>query len=88
MAYSTTNPPQMIGQRFGGGGPALWSYSSTDAIATVIGSSYISNGDALGMSVGDGMLALNTASTLGSLAHVVNVTTGAGATLLSVFEST
>jgi lipid-binding SYLF domain-containing protein len=88
MAYSTSNPPAMVSQRFGGNGPALFSYKSTDAIATVCGSSYVSNGNALGMKVGDVVMVLNSASTLGSLAYVSNVTAGAGATLLSSFTTT
>ncbi len=88
MAYSSTNPPQMIAQRFGGGGPGLWSYRHTDTIATVCGSSYFSNGGALGMKVGDVMLVLNTTSTLGSIGYVSNANSSAGATLLSSFTTT
>jgi len=90
MAYSTTNPPQMISQTFGSvpARPNLWSYASTDAIAVVCGSSYVSNGHALGMAVGDVVFVLDTTSTLGSQAYVSAVTTGAGATLLSSFTTT
>ena len=88
MAYSSTNPPMLVSQRFGGNGPGLWSYKSTDAIATVAGSSYFSNGFALGMQVGDLVAVLNTASTLGSIGYISNVSTGAGATLLSSFTTT
>jgi len=88
MSYSSTNPPQMISQRFGGNGPALWSYKSTDAIATVAGSSYFSNGYALGMQEGDFVLVWNSASTLGSFGCINDVTTSAGATLISVLTTT
>ena len=88
MAYATTNPPHMISQTFGNQGPALWSYSDTDPIATVAGSSYFSDGDALGLKVGDVMLVLETDTTLGSFGYISNVTTGAGATFLSSFTTT
>lgn len=88
MAYSTTNPPGIVAQSFGGYGPRLWTFKSSDAVATVCGSSYVSNGYALGMKVGDAVMVLNTASTLGSLVYVSAVSTGAGATLLSSFTTT
>ena len=88
MAYSTTNPPQMISQRFGGGGPALWSFSSTDPVATVAGSSYFSNGDALGMGVADTVFVLDSNSSLGSIGWITIVTAGAGATFNSSFVTT
>jgi hypothetical protein len=90
MAYSSTNPPQLIAQTFGNvpAHPRLWSYASTDAIATVCGSSYFSNGYALGMHVGDVVFVLDTSSTLGSQGYVSAVSTGAGATLLSSFTTT
>ena len=56
MAYSTLNPPMKISQ---GplddtiGGPTLWAYRSVDAIATVLGAGYFTNGRDLGMEVGD-----------------------------------
>jgi len=78
----------MISQRFGGNGPALWSYKSTDAVATVAGSSYFTNGYALGMQQGDFVLVWNSGSTLGSFGYINNVTTSAGATLISVLTTT
>jgi lipid-binding SYLF domain-containing protein len=88
MTYSTTNPPGLMAQGIGGYGPRMWTYKSSDAAATVCGSSYFSNGHALGMKVGDLVAVLNTASTLGTIGYVSNVTTGAGATLLSSFTTT
>lgn len=88
MSYSTTNVPALIMQSLGGRGPNIWAYKSSDAVATVCGSSYVSNGFALGMKVGDIVTVLNTASTLGSICYVSNVATNAGATLLSSFTTT
>jgi hypothetical protein len=58
MAYATTNPPvQLAGGMMGGGaigrGGNIWYYSSTDAVATVVGAAYFSNGVDLGMELGD-----------------------------------
>ena len=52
MAYSTSNPPSLLGDRIGGGG-AVWNYTSTDAATDVAAAGYFSNGEALGMKAGD-----------------------------------
>lgn len=88
MAYSSTNPPQLITQPYGDAGPGLWSYKSTDAIATVCGAGYVSDGLTRGMKAGDVVFVLNTNSTLGSLAYVSAVSTAGAATLLSSFVTT
>lgn len=64
MSYSSTNPPALVSQRIAGG-PALWIYKSTsDASIDALGSGYYANGEALGMRVGDAVLAIsNTAGT-------------------------
>jgi lipid-binding SYLF domain-containing protein len=77
----------MLTQRIGGGGVALWAYKSSDAVTSVVGSSYFSNGAALGMKVGDVVMVLNTSSSLSSLTNVSAVTAGAGATVTAVFTS-
>ncbi len=89
MAYSSTNPPQLISQPFGDAGPGLWSYRSTDAIATVAGADYVSDGQNLGMKVGDVVFVLDTSSTLASLTYVSAASTADQAvTLLSSFTTT
>lgn len=64
MSYSSTNPPALVTQRIAGG-PALWIYKSTDdSSIDALGSGYFTNGEALGMKVGDFVLAIsNTAGT-------------------------
>lgn len=91
MAYSTTNPPQLISQTFGtqGGQPRLWSYASTDPIATVAGADYVSNGQALGMALGDVCFVLDSDTPLVSLTYVITLaTTDNAVTLLSSFTTT
>jgi len=60
MAYSPLNSPivtfspsQNIAQSNGTSGKQVWQYDSADALATVQGSAYFSNGVELGMRVGD-----------------------------------
>jgi len=84
MAYAVTNPPALVKQRVGGGvGGAEWRYVSTDAIATVMGDNYFSNGVALGMTIGDLVVVVNTTSGLTSLTQVEE-TTGDATTVIAL----
>lgn len=78
MSYSTTNPPQMVTTRVGGG-KALWIYVHTDVHTDVDATDYFSNGDALGMKVGDCVLVGKSTSTIGYTAHYVQTVTAGGA---------
>lgn len=60
MAYSTSTPPKCIVAAVGGTGPSLWSYDSTDAAAVVRVDGYITNGQTLGMKVGDAVFVTDT----------------------------
>jgi hypothetical protein len=80
MAYSTTNPPALISQRVGGGG-AVWSYSSADAVGDVDAAGYFTNGDALGMQVGDEVRVFDTETPLATTCWVSAVTAGGAATV-------
>lgn len=78
MTYATTNPPALIGQSLAGGG--LWLYKSADDDATVNGTDYFSNGEALGMKVGDIVLVIDTATPKGSLHFVSAIDADGNAT--------
>lgn len=80
MAYSNSNPPALLQDRVGGGG-AVWSYISADPIATATGASYITNGDDLGMKVGDAVMLYDT-GTPKSYVAFVSAVSSAGATLV------
>ena len=82
MAYSTSNPPAMIGQRIGGGG-ALWIYQSADVHTDVDGTDYFSNGSVLGMQVGDVVLSVETDNSYALSMHVVTAVTAGGAATAS-----
>jgi hypothetical protein len=82
MAYATTNPPvRVTAGALDGNAPAVWVYKSADAVATVKGSNYFSNGLNLGMIVGDFVLVSDTATPLGTLT-VVSAVTSSGATVV------
>lgn len=77
MAYAVTNPPvNMAGSN---GGNQLWHYSSADAVATVIAGDYFSNGDALGMDLGDVVFIYDSNTNDGAIAFVTAVTAGGAA---------
>lgn len=95
MPYdSTGNPPALTGGGFGGKPFRVFAYKSSDLVGTVAGSSYFSNGHALGMRVGDkvDVTVVSTAVPPVYLGHnqgrVSAVSTGAGATVVFVTSST
>ena len=86
MAYSTSNPPTLVGKGTIKGDNQEWVYRSTDAATTVRVAGYITNGGDLGMRVGDTVKVVDTdASPVAvQLMNVVSVsTTAPGAVDLS-----
>ena len=80
MAYSTSNPPVRVAQTMGGN--SIWYYTGTTADSDVDAADFFSNGDALGMKVGDVLFTVQTdASYLVSLMSVTAVTAGGAATV-------
>lgn len=53
MAYSTSNPPRLFSQSIGSSYGAVYYYTSTDALATVLGTGYFTNGYSLGIRTND-----------------------------------
>jgi len=100
MAYSTGNLPFRITPgpigaavstamiNYGG---ALWGYVSSDALATVTGSSYFSDGYSLGLRKYDHILMMDTNSTLSSIVTVTLQTSSGndprGCTVTSLLTS-
>lgn len=78
MAYATSNPPTQLVAGIGSQ-PSLWVYNSEDVHTDVDASGYFTNGDALGMKVGDHMLVGKTTATIGSTLHYVTTVTAGGA---------
>jgi hypothetical protein len=70
MAYSTSNPPQLVAQAIAG--VRVWIYSSTDADSLVQVSGYFTDGYKLGMRAGDIIDVIdNDASPITCTRHVV-----------------
>ena len=80
MAYSTDNPPMCVTDNLGDG-MRIWTYKDADAIATVVNALYFTNGDELGMQVGDMVRVYDTTNDLGHTCSVTTVTAGSGATV-------
>jgi hypothetical protein len=81
MSYATSNPPMMMHGPLTGAGK-WWSYRSTDVATDVDATDYFSNGDALGMEVGDVVVVCDTdTSTTMTLHRVTAVTAGGAATV-------
>lgn len=82
MAYSTSNPPVLKSTSPLTGAGQTWSYRSTDPAATVDDAGYFTNGDALGMKVGDIVEVCDTdTSTTITLHRVTSVTAGGAASV-------
>lgn len=69
MAYSESNPPQLIAQGIGGSGK-LWLYKSTDDENAFDDTDYITNADDLGMTTGDLVMAIDSTNGLASIGKV------------------
>lgn len=83
MTYSTSSPPALVSQGPGGGAPRVWTYASTDVHTDVDATDYFSNGDALGMKVGDIVWVVETDNSYALSAHVVTAVTAGGAATVS-----
>ncbi len=80
MAYSTTNPPVVVASGIGTA-MAIWTYTDGDEDSDINVSNYFSNGDDLGMKLGDMLLHNDTATPKGSVHYVSAVTAGGAATV-------
>ena len=69
MAYSTSNPPSLIGQAIGGKGK-VWIYKHTDAEAAFDDTDYITNARDLGMTTGDPVHVIDSTNGLYTAAQV------------------
>lgn len=84
MSYSTSNPPQLVGQGIGGNGK-LWMYKSTDTENNFDDTDYITNAGDLGMTTGDVVIAIDSTNGLTSMGQVTVDADGNGT--LSAFTA-
>ena len=82
MAYSTSNPPQLLVPSIGAT-PALWAYKSTNLSTDTIASGFYSNGSNLGMKVADIVLVVNSTSGIPYVTAVSSVTASSAATTVA-----
>ena len=75
MAYSTSTPPALMAG-FTHDMAKVWVHQSADAAAAADTAGFITNGDALGMKVGDIVWHRNTATGIVTLHAVQSVTAG------------
>lgn len=80
MTYSTSNSPTLIAEMVGGAG-SVWLYRSADDDGTVNGTDYFTNGEDLGMAVGDIVLVIDTATPKGSFHFVSAIDSDGNATV-------
>lgn len=85
MAYAVTNQPYLIAMPIAcaANRPKLWCYSSTDVATDVDASGYFTDGDALGMKVGDVVIVLDSDTSTTMTIHRVTVVTAGGAATVS-----
>jgi len=83
MAYAASNPPALISPMPLTGAGRTWSYRSTDPATTVDDTDYFTNGDALGMKVGDIVQVCDTDTSTTMTLHRVTVVTSGGAATVS-----
>lgn len=76
MAYSVTIPPVCV---VPSSGAQLWIYNSADVHTDVDADDYFTDGDALGMKVGDHVIVGKNTATIGSTVHFVWQVTAGGA---------
>jgi len=79
MAYSTSAPPMLVAQGIGGYGK-IWMYvTAADAAGAADANDFFTNGSALGMSVSDSLILVDTATPLTTFHRVESVTAGGAA---------
>jgi len=69
MAYSVQNPPALVYQAVGGM-VRHWVYKSPDAAAVVAAAGYFTNGQKLGLKIGDLIEVINTTGNISTLHQV------------------
>lgn len=81
MAYDVANPPTKMAQNIAG--ITLWSYISTDVSTDVDAAGYFTNGDDLGMKVGDIVHVIESDNSYAHTVHSVTAVTDGGAATVS-----
>lgn len=83
MAYSTSNPPALKSPSPLTGAGQTWAYRSTDVATDVDATGYFTNGQALGMKVGDIVEVTDTDTLTTMTLHRVTVLESDGSVTVS-----
>lgn len=83
MAYSTSNPPALKSPSPLTGAGQTWAYRSTDVATDVDATGYFTNGQALGMKVGDIVEVTDTDTSTTMTLHRVTVLESDGSVTVS-----
>lgn len=86
MAYSASTPPRLVVPGLAGG-PAIWTYASTDPSTGVQATGYFSNGAALGIKTGDILFSCVTSSGM-AIATMTTVASSASTAAFGNLTST
>lgn len=79
MTYAVTNPPVCTAQAIAG--PSIWIYTSDDDNTDVDATGYFTNGNALGMKVGDVVHVIESDDATHTVHQVITSTAGGAATI-------
>lgn len=79
MAYDESNSPGKVAETVGGGA-SLWMYKSADVDSATNATDYYTNGQDLGMAVGDMVLVTDTTTPGGSVHYVSAIDADGNAT--------
>lgn len=82
MAYSTSNPPQLLVPSIGAT-PGLWAYRSTHTSTEVVASGFFTNGHALGMKTNDILITVSSTGYIPFLTAVSTVVASSAATVVA-----
>lgn len=80
MAYSTTNPPRVLIPGMGGS-RTVWEYSSTHGSTELLATGFFTNGQHLGMRVGDVVVSSLNSSGVLCISSVTIVAASSGVTV-------
>lgn len=82
MAYSATNPPQLLVPSIGAT-PALWTYRSTHTSTEILAAGFFANGAGLGMKVNDILLSVSSTGFIPAMVAVSSVAASSAATVVA-----
>jgi hypothetical protein len=81
MPYDANNPPMIAWSALGTRGPRIWTYENSDVDSAINAAGYITDGEDLGMKVGDMVWYYDTTTPGGSVHRVASISAAGAVTL-------